>query len=367
MSSRRRFLKVSMSATGAALVGRHMELYAQPPAAPLRILILGGTGFIGPHLVRQATARGHAVTIFTRGRRDAELPSNVERLVGDRAVSDSLPRGNLRALEGKRWDVVLDDSATDPRWVRASTEVLRESGRYLFVSSTGVFLPYRTPANAETDPVIVDPPDSTEYGIRKAQSEQVVLRTFGRRGLVVRPGYIVGPGDTTDRFSYWPQRLAAGGEVLVPGLKSDPSQFVDVRDLTAFMLKLVEEGREGIYNATGPAQQLTFGEFIAQAHRALNPSAQLTWIENRDVLRHHKITYAIPWMIPESDNTYHLQINNSKAVAAGLTFRPIADTVRDTLADWPIRLALLPAGQQPNFRWITPEREREVLAAWKSR
>jgi 2'-hydroxyisoflavone reductase len=367
MPSRRRFLETGLAAAGATLVGRGVRLHAQPSTAPLRILILGGTGFIGPHIVRQAIARGHAVTIFTRGRREADLPTGIERLVGDRAVSDSLPRGNLRALEGRRWDVVFDDSATDPRWVRASTEVLRDCGRYLFVSSTGVFLPYRTAANAETDPVIVEPPGSTEYGIRKAQSEQVVMSAFGARGLVVRPGYIVGPGDTTDRFSYWPQRFAAGGEVLVPGRRSDPSQFVDVRDLIAFTLKLVEEGRDGIYNATGPAQQLTFGEFIRQARAALNPSAQLTWVDDYDFLKAQRITYAIPWMIPEGDNTYHLQINNAKAVAAGLTFRPIAETVRDTQADWPNRLALLSPGQSPNFRWITPEREREVLAAWKAR
>jgi 2'-hydroxyisoflavone reductase len=372
MFSRREFLKTGAVA-GGALLATHRDVLAapgigQPPSgAPLRILVLGGTGFIGPHIVTQLVARGHQVSIFTRGRRDAALPGGIERLVGDRMINDTIPQGNLRALEGRTWDVVFDDSATDPRWVRQSTTLLKGSGLYLFVSSTGVFLPYRTSRNDESAPVITEPANSTEYGIRKAQSEVVVREAFGDRGIVVRPGYIVGPGDTTDRFSYWPQRFARGGEILVPGLPSHPSQFVDVRDLVAFMIKLVEEKRGGTWNVTGPAQRLSWGQFIDTARATLKPDASLVWVTDLPFLREQKMTYAIPWMIPEGDNEHHLQINNRKAVAAGLTFRPMAETLRDTLADWPKRLAALPAGQQPNFRWITPEREREVLALWKRR
>jgi 2'-hydroxyisoflavone reductase len=377
MTTRREFLKTGAVA-GGALFGAQATARAWPTAstvdtaqrprvAPMSILVLGGTGFIGPHIVRQAVARGHRVTIFTRGRRDASLPPGIERLVGDRTINDSIPAGNLTALEGRTWDVVFDDSATDPRWVKQSTALLKTSGLYLFVSSTGVFLPYRTANNDETAPVIVEPSGSTEYGVRKAQSEQVVLQAFGSRGLVVRPGYIVGPGDTTDRFSYWPQRFARGGDMLVPGRKSDPSQFVDVRDLTAFMVKLVEEKRGGIFNATGPRERLAFGQFIAEGMAAVQSAARPVWIEDYDFLREHRMTYAIPWMIPEGDNAHHLQINNRKAVSAGLMFRSIGETVRDTLADWPQRMAALPAGQQPNFRWITPEREIEVLAAWRAK
>lgn len=371
MFTRRDFLKTSAIAGGVAVAGR--GVLAQPgapltqPAAPMSILILGGTGFIGPHLVRQAVSRGHKVSIFTRGRRDADLPSGIERLVGDRMINDTIPQGNLKALEGRRWDFVFDDSATDPRWVRQSASLLRESGGYMFVSSTGVFYPYLTPNNDENAPVVMTPADSTEYGIRKALSEQVVRDVFGNRGFVVRPGYIVGPGDTTDRFSYWPQRFGRGGEILVPGKASDPSQFVDVRDLVAFMVKLAEEKRSGTYNVTGPAERLPWSQFIAEIRAALKPDAQLVWVDDYDFLREQRMTYAIPWMIPEGENEHHLQINNKKAVAAGLRFRPIAETVRDTLADWPNRLALLPQGREPNFRWITPDREREVLALWKSR
>jgi 2'-hydroxyisoflavone reductase len=368
VTDRREFLRASALTGAALLAAPWREASAQPiRQGSLSVLILGGTGFIGPHLVRHAVSRGHRVTIFTRGRRDGGLPPGIERLVGDRTINDTIPQGNLSALAGRRWDVVFDDSATDPRWVRQSTTLLRDSGRYLFVSSTGVFHPYRTPQNDERAPVITEPAGSTEYGIRKAQSEQVVREAFGARGLVVRPGYIVGPGDTSDRFSYWPQRFAQGGDVLVPGQPPDPSQFVDVRDLVEFMVKLAEDGREGTFNVTGPAQRLAWGDFIAATRQALNPSARPVWIDDYDFLRAQRMTYAIPWMIPEGDNAYHLQIDNRKAIAAGLRFRPLDVTVRDTLAAWPARLAALPAGQQPNFRWITPEREREVLALWKAR
>lgn len=379
MTTRRDFLRTGAVAGSALVAGaapslaRAAEGLARAASgratAPLRILVFGGTGFIGPHLVRLAVSRGHSVTIFSRGRRDGDLPASVERLIGDRTINDTIPQGNLKALEGRRFDVVIDDPATDPKWVLQSTALLTDSGAYMFVSSTGVFLPYLTANNDEKAPVILVQPAGKppEYGIQKAQCEQVVMRAFGDRGFVVRPGYIAGPGDITDRFSYWPQRLARGGEMLVPGKKTDPSQFIDVRDLVAFMLKLVEERKGGIYNCAGPAEKLQFGQFIAEAHAALKSEATLVWIDDYAFLRQQRITYAIPWMIPEGDNQHHLQINNRKAVAAGLSCRPIGDTVRDTLATWPERLKALPPGGQPNFRWITLEKEQQVLEAWKAR
>jgi 2'-hydroxyisoflavone reductase len=374
MTTRRDFLRQGALAGGALLTAgtrafASPALFSGASAAPLNILIFGGTGFIGPHLVREAMGRGHKVTIFSRGRRDGGLPPGVERLVGDRMINDTIPQGNLRALEGRRFDAVIDDPATDPRWVRQSTAMLRDSGWYMFVSSTGVFHPYLTSNNDEDAPVQLTPPDGgpPQYGHQKAQCEAIVREVFGDRGTVVRPGYIVGPGDVTDRFSYWPVRLAKGGETLVPGKKSDPSQFVDVRDLTKFMVDLVEQRRSGIYNVTGPREKLTFGEFIDTAHKALDSKSELVWVDDYDFLKAKRITYAIPWLLPEGENTYHLQINNKKAIAAGLTFRPMAETVRDTVATWPARLKELRPGQQPNFRWITAEKETEVLAEWKSR
>jgi 2'-hydroxyisoflavone reductase len=376
MTTRREFLKQGAAAGGALIAvgapGLSQALESvrrEPTSAPLDILIFGGTGFIGPHLVREAMSRGHKVAIFSRGRRDGGLPPGVERLVGDRLINDTIPQGNLKALEGRRFDVVIDDPATDPRWVRQSATMLRDSGWYLFVSSTGVFHPYLTSNNDEEGPVLLAPPNGgpPQYGHQKAQCEAIVKEIFGDRGTVVRPGYIVGPGDVTDRFSYWPQRLAQGGDTLVPGKKTDPSQLIDVRDLTKFMVTLVEQRRSGIHNVVGPREKLTFGEFISEAHSALSSKSNLVWIDDYEFLRANRITYAIPWMIPEGENEYHLQIKNQKAIAAGLTFTPIAQTVRDTLAAWPARLAELQPGQQPNFRWITPEKEAQVLAAWKAR
>ena len=216
MTARREFLKATAAAGGAAFLANAgpLPLLGFEPQKPLDLLILGGTGFIGPHLVRLAVERGHRVTTFTRGRRQAELPDGVTRLIGDR-------NGQLQALEGGRWDAVIDDSATNPDWVRASTQLLKDSaGAYLFTSSTGAHYPYLKRGLRETDPVrleITDPKDGSEsYGVRKAQCERITLDTFGSRGLVIRPGYIVGPGDTTDRFPYWPVRLAQGGAKLTP-------------------------------------------------------------------------------------------------------------------------------------------------------
>src|SRR5215470_14005787 len=231
MTTRREFLKAGAVAGGALLSGASGPLLEAAPRtvskARLDLLILGGTGFIGPHLVRLAVERGHKVTIFTRGKKNPDLPAEVKRLVGDRDT-------NLEPLKGQRWDAVIDDSATKPERVRASATLLRDAaGRYLFTSSTGVYYPYLKRGVDETvapHTEVADANDGSEtYGVAKALSEKVVVETFGDRGLVVRPTYIVGPGDTTDRFPYWPVRLAQGGEVLAPGRRDDPMQIIDVR------------------------------------------------------------------------------------------------------------------------------------------
>ena len=273
MPSRRDFLKTSAAVGGSVLVGAAAPglLAAAAPErarAPMRILILGGTGFIGPHLVKHAVARGHKVSIFTRGRRDdSMLPDEVERLVGDR-------NGQLGALEGKKWDAVFDDSATNPDWVRQSAALLKGNvSQYLFTSSTGVYYPYLKKGLDESTPPLLEgdmKDGSAAFGINKAQCEKIVLDTFGEGGIVVRPSYIVGPGDTTDRFPYWPVRLARGGEVLVPGKRDDPAQFIDVRDLVEFMVKVVEDKRSGPFNVAGPRDAITIRAFVEAAARALD-------------------------------------------------------------------------------------------------
>jgi 2'-hydroxyisoflavone reductase len=367
MTTRRDFLKSTAALSGGALLGRGMPSLASAAAglstsrasAPITLLVLGGTGFIGPHLVRHAVSRGHRVTIFTRGRRQADLPNEVERLTGDR-------NGQLGTLVGKKWDVVVDDSATNPDWVRQSAQLLKNSaGRYLFTSSTGVYYPYlKRGLDESVEPHldVKDPKDFSEtYGVSKARCEQEVLDAFGNKALVVRPTYIVGPGDTSDRFPYWPVRLAKGGEVLAPGRNNDPVQFIDVRDLAEWMVRLLEEKRSGIYNAVGPKETLTMPSFLEQAKAAINSDARFTWVEDYAFLAAHGIDEAIPWARLAGNDDGMMSIRNAKAINAGLTFRPLATTVRDTLAWWPT----VPEARRakPHFA-ISPEKEAEALAAW---
>ena len=369
MTTRREFLTRATLAGGALVgglvpgVGRLGVLLAEPaPAGPMDLLILGGTGFIGPPLVRLAVARGHRVTIFTRGKHHADLPDSVTRLIGDR-------NGQLDALKGKRWDAVIDDSATNPDWVRQSAGLLRDAaGQYLFTSSTGVFYPYHKRGLDESTPPpyeAADPKDgSAAFGVAKARCERELTTAFGDRAIVVRPTYIVGPGDTSDRFPYWPVRLARGGEVLAPGKDDDPVQFIDVRDLAAFMVHLVESGQHGTFDAAGPAAPMTAPEFYTAAVAALDAKVTLTRVNDYEFLKAHHIMEAIPWAYLAGNDYGMMSIRNDRAVAAGLTFRPLAATMRDTLAWWPT----VPAARRANPKFaIQPEQEAAALAAWHAR
>jgi 2'-hydroxyisoflavone reductase len=382
MTNRRDFLKTGVIAGGAIAGGAALTavgvegafsrllaseasahgLGGEHSTAPLHILILGGTGFIGPHLVRHAVSRGHKVTTFTRGRREADLPDSVERLTGDR-------NGQLDSLKGRTWDAVIDDSATNPDWVRQSTELLKGSaGRYLFTSSTGVYYPYLKRGLDESDKPhleMADPKDGSEsFGVNKANCEQLVQAAFGDTHLVVRPTYIVGPGDTTDRFPYWPVRLAKGGDVLAPGQRLDPVAFIDVRDLAEFYVKLLEDGRNGIYNAVGPATPMTSRIFYETAQATINPRAKLVFIEDYDFLKAHKIEDSVPWVLLAGNDYGHQSVKNAKSVAAGLKFRPLAQTLKDTLAWWPS----VPQARRDNPRWaISAATEAQALADWKAR
>jgi 2'-hydroxyisoflavone reductase len=368
MSSRREFLTRSVAAAGGILLGRNAiaeataRLIFGRATASLNMLVLGGTGFIGPHLVRHAVGRGHRVTIFTRGRHQADLPNEVDRLTGDR-------NGQLGALEGKRWDVVVDDSATNPDWVRQSAQLLKDAvGRYLYTSSTGVYYPYRRRGLDESvvpHLELQDPKDESEkFGVAKARCEREVQQAFGDRAVIVRPTYIVGPGDTTDRFPYWPQRLARGGETLAPGRRDDPVQFIDVRDLAEWMVRLLEDHRSGAYNAVGPRNALTMPQFLERAKAALGSSSTFTQADDYAFLAAHDIDEAIPWALLQGNDDGMMSIRNDKAIAAGLTFRPVDVTVRDTLDWW----QTVPERRRAAARFtLTPEKEAKALADWHAR
>lgn len=370
--SRRTFLKTSALAGGALGLGLPGGLVHAGPAdaevrsapgragAPLRILVLGGTGFIGPHQVRYAVARGHHVTIFTRGRRQAELPAAVEYLVGDR-------NGQLGALEGRKWDAVIDNSATSPDWVRQSAQLLKNAAsRYMYVSSTGVFYPYLTTNIDETvQPRTADDPpaEAKSYGVQKTLSEREVQSAFGDRAIIIRPHFIVGPGDTTDRFPYWPVRIARGGEVLAPGRPTDPVQLIDVRDLTEWMIRMLEDGHTGVYNAAGPRGTLTMAEMLYGIRAVTTADVTWTWVDDYDFLASKQVGGAVPWILLRGDMLGMTTIRSDRAIAKGLTYRPLAVTARDTLAWWPT----VPEARRQAPRFVfTPGKEAELLAAWKA-
>jgi 2'-hydroxyisoflavone reductase len=253
--------------------------------------------------------------------------------------------------------------------VRQSAQLLKDAaGRYLFTSSTGVYYPYlKRGIDESTMPHVelADPKDPSEqFGVAKARCEREVQLAFGDRALIVRPTYIVGPGDTTDRFPYWPQRLARGGDTLAPGRLDDPVQFIDVRDLADFMVRLLEDQQSGAYDAVGPRDTLTMPSFLEQAKSALGSSSTFTHVDDYAYLSAHGIDEAIPWALLQGNDDGMMSIRNAKAIAAGLSFRPLATTVRDTLAWW----QTVPDTRRaaPHFT-LTPDKEATALAEWHAR
>jgi 2'-hydroxyisoflavone reductase len=382
MTTRRDFLRTS-AAAGTLLLP---TLAAGPPRASrprgraLRVLILGGTGFVGPHLVHQLTRRGHGVAILTRGRREPSLYEEdfgaVEHLLGDRSQPDG-----LAALKGRTWDVVIETSGYRHPWTRDAVRALEGSAeRYVYVSSTGVFWPYRTVDIAEDGPIMLadEPPqEQPSYGVMKALSENEVKAAFGAGALIVRPGYIVGPGDTSDRWTYWPVRIARGGEVLVAGKRTDPVQYIDVRDLTAWLADLVDAGTGGTFNAVGPARPQTLEQFVYGVASITAVPLSWTWIEDYEWLKQYPLRknpdgttegliYNVPWILSEGDDLGHMRIDGRRALAAGLSPRPLADTARDTL-EWR-QSAAVPEALRGQPRYVlTAEQEQAILEAWKRR
>jgi 2'-hydroxyisoflavone reductase len=347
---------------------------ARPAGRPLRILILGGTGFTGPFQVRYALERGHHVTLFNRGRRTMEWPAEVEELTGDRDA------GDVAALAGREWDVCIDNPASLPYWVRDVGQVLGGNiGHYMFISTLSVFADTSTPGLTETAALARyqgDDPmqetmttlraDMSLYGPLKALSEAEAEKQFPGITTVIRPGLIVGPGDASDRFTYWPVRLARGGEVLAPGDGSDPVQYVDARDLAEWTIRMAERRVFGIFNATGPDYEMSTAAMLYGIRAVTTAGASLTWVPAEFLARHEVAPWGhMPvWVPGTGESAGFARTSNAKAVAAGLSFRPLATTAADTL-DWFL-------GQPPERQFqlragITPEREAGVLAAWHGR
>jgi len=343
------------------------------PRKPLRILILGGTGFTGPHQVRYALSRGHQITLFNRGKQPHEWPGAVEELMGDRNT------GDLKALEGKEWDVCIDNPTSLPFWVRDAGRVLHGKVKhYIFISTISVYADNLKPAD-ESAPVASYPgkdamaetieslrANGELYGPLKALSEKEAEKQFPGKATIIRPGLIVGPGDETDRFTYWPARLARGGEVLAPGDGSDPVQIIDARDLAEWTIRMAEARTLGTFNATGPEHPLLMKGMLTGIAAAIHADAKPIWVPT-DFLESEKVEAwsDMPvWIPARGDTAGFAKRSIRKALGAGLTFRPLDTTAADTLA-W---FKQQPAERQAKLKsGLTSAREAEILAKWKSK
>ena len=372
---RRAFLKLSAMAGSLELMTALPAFSTEAGATnratkSLRILILGGTGFTGPFQVRYALSRGHQVTVFNRGRtHPGELPKEAEQLLGDR-------NGKLDALKGRTWDVVIDNPATLPVWVRDAAQILKGNvERYVFISSIAVYADTSKPGQDETAPLTkytgADPMKETSatmrasnsslFGPLKAVSEAEAEKWFPGKALIIRPGYIVGPGDESDRFTYWPVRVERGGEVLAPGTPADPIQIIDARDLAEWTIRMVEQGTTGPFNAVGPKSKLGMGRMLAEIKQTTKSDARFTWVDT-PFLASQKIVDEMPiWTPPNGPEAAYDQVNINKALSKGLTFRSLSDTTAATL-DW---FRKQTTDRQTKMRaGLKPEREAQVLAAW---
>ena len=373
-TTRRRAIQLATSAATSLAA----PALAQPqPKKPLRLLILGGTGFIGPHQVRYALSRGHQVTLFNRGKQPKEWPGHVEELLGDRNT------GDLKSLEGRDWDACIDNPTTLPFWVRDAARVLRgHVGHYSFISTISVYAANDKPgdetapllayngadAYAETQKAVATVP--MLYGRLKAVSEAEARRQYGEaKTAVIRPGLISGPGDETDRFSYWPVRLAKhdflGGEVLAPGDGGDPIQLIDARDLAEWTIRVAEQRTAGTFNAVGPARPFDTRQFLDGVAAGVGAHPRFRWAPASFLEANQVNAWSdMPVWVPGSGETYGFhRRDNRRAMVAGLGFRPVRVTAADTLA-W---FSTLPAERQAKLRsGLTPEREAALLAKLKA-
>lgn len=400
-TTRRQFIQQSLAAGALAPFGlaacSSSSKASRPPTEKQRILILGGTGFLGPALIDAVLARGHELTLFNSGSRelrraaagrDSVVPEGVEVLIGNRdpelTADDRRLRGDpdieskrdpnspkgLTQLEGREWDTVIDTSGFFPRMVEASASLLAPHvGQYQFVSSISVYARNDVPGADETaelltldDPSVEDfGPNFENYGGGKTMCERAAEAALPGRATNIRPGYIVGPLDTSRRWSYWPWRAAQGGEMAVPGKPEDPVQIIDVRDLAEWMVHCSEQRIFGEFNATGPASELSMRSMLESCREAAGGDVRFTWVDP-EVLGEHGVPRPI-WVAPEGETAGFHRVSVAKAVDNGLSFRSVRNTARATL-DW---LETLPQELQ---RGVLPpydgEAEATALAAWRA-
>jgi 2'-hydroxyisoflavone reductase len=326
------------------------------------ILILGGTGFIGPHLVNYAMQRGHRLTLFNRGRTNTHLFPDVEKLVGDR-------NDDLTALGGRRWDAVIDNSGYTPQQVALSVDTLKNAcDQYLFTSTRAVYHEFTSVVMDEDAPL--GPRDLPEskwegYGPNKVFAERVVMEGFGPRTLIARPPVIVGPGDRSDRFTYWVDRIDDGGDILVQGAMTDPIQFVDVRDLSEFYVRLLETQTTGIFNTEGPGSALNTAGLVHGIKAITSTPSAFTWVDWDFLIAEGEVPQQSLafWQPPRGRYLHYGHMVNNRAVAAGMTFRPLAVIARDTL-DW--HRMRTPEQQQSLRAGLSRDREAELLRMWQA-
>jgi 2'-hydroxyisoflavone reductase len=389
--SRRSFVQ---TAAGFALGCAAFPVIASRPRVGLKVLILGGTSFLGPACTESLLARGHTVTHFNRGRlegkrkelgRPSVVPDGVEILYGNRDPEKTAddwkgpqdgerdpasPKG-LSQLEGKKWDAVIDTSGFVPRIVKASAELLAPNvSHYIFISTVSVYGDNATRNQDESAPLGVLADERVEemgataenYGPLKALCEQAAEGAMPGRVANVRPGFIVGPRDTSNRFIYWPRRIAEGGEMLVPGTPADPVQLIDVRDLADWLVRMIEARTVGVFNATGPVSELSMKHMVEGCREGVQSDTSFTWVDAQHLAAQG---VGLPIWIPASGDTAGFHTRNvSKAVKAGLTFRPVSDTAKATL-EW---YRSLPDDVQARVgAHILPRaKETELLEAWKA-
>jgi 2'-hydroxyisoflavone reductase len=347
-SSRRNFIRNSFI-TGAGLpiaasnilasgiLGSEFKHVLQrKPDKKFKILILGGTSFLGPHQIKYALDRGHSITIFNRGKTvptiNKEVFDQVEHLVGDR-------ENNLEALKNRKWDAVIDNSGRKVHWTEDTAALLHENvGTYLYVSSVSVYYPYIGEDYSESRSLVLEVPKDVsedqkyeyEYGVMKANSELAAEKYFGSsRTISVRPTFMIGPGDPYDRFNHWSVRFNQGGELFIPGKANDQVQYIDVRDAASFMIHLIEQQASGSFNAVGPASITGMHQFVHGAHGAFNTEVDFVYCEDYAFLKANELIFMAPWILPEDIYYGITKASTVKAKANGIQYRPLADTMRD--------------------------------------